>query len=271
MATETPETTGTATQETGATTQETGAATPEMGAATPDMGAATQETGATTQDMGAATQDMGAATQQNRRAVEHRVAMRRSVVAAGSAGILAVGLLLGMGVTRYASAAPRASAATRTASKPAVAEQRPAPDSGTLEWNPFQAIRHTQQSMDQMFDEMVAKLRRRPPLSGYADEAPGYSLSLRLKDAKDHYEVRGHLPKGGSSNVNVSLMDNQTLRVEVDTKATEETSPKSTTGGSEITEWGQYEQILELPGPVKNNDLQIDRVNGELVVTLPKA
>ena len=243
MATETPETTGPATQETGTATQETGPATQETGVATP----------------------------QNRRAMGHRVAMRRSVVAAGSAGILAVGLLLGMGVTRYASAAPSARAATRTSSKLAAADQQQSSDSGTTEWNPFQAIRNTQQGMDQMFDQMVAQLRQRPPLSAFADESPGYSLSLRLKDAKDHYEVRGHLPETGSSNVKVSLLDNQTLKVEVEEKATQETSSKSNAASSEITKWGQYEQILELPGPVQGKDLQIDRVNGDLLVTLPKA
>ena len=125
--------------------------------------------------------------------------------------------------------------------------------------------------MDQLFDQMVARLRHRPPLSAFADEVPDYSLSLRLKDAKDHYEVRGRLPSAGSSNVEVSLLDNQTLKVEVNDKTTEEARSKSIAGDSKITEWGQYAQILELPGPVKDKDFKIDKSKGELVITLPKA
>ena len=55
--------------------------------------------------------------------------------------------------------------------------------------------------------------------SFFAD-SPGYSLSLHVQDLKDHYEVRAYLPDAKSSDVNVSLLDKQTLKVEVGNKST---------------------------------------------------
>jgi HSP20 family molecular chaperone IbpA len=34
---------------------------------------------------------------------------------------------------------------------------------------------------------------------------------------------------------------------------------------------GSYEQLLTLPGPVKKNGMKVERQNGTIVVTLPKA
>ena len=238
METETPATNGTA-------TQDMPTATPEAGTAAQNMPAATPET----------------------HVDNNRVPMKRSVIAAGTIGALVVGLVLGLGISRYASAASSAAASTRTAGKLAATSS----DKSATEWNPFEEIRNTQQGMDQMFDQMVAQLRRKPPLSAFADEVPGYSLSLRLKDTKDHYEVRGHLPTTGTSNVEVSLLDDQTLKVEIEDKTTEETHSKSPAGNSKVTELGQYAQILELPSPVKDEDFKVDKSKGELLITLPKA
>jgi len=260
MATETPQTRGTAAQDMPFTTQETNAAPQETNAAP-------QETNAAPQETNAAPQETNAAPPEPRLADKHRVPMRKSVVVAGTVGVFAVGLLLGIGVTRYASAVPTAEASTRTSSSLAAASS----DIGAAKWNPFAEIRNTQQGMDQMFDQMVAQLRRKPPLSAFADEVPGYSLSLRLKDTKDHYEVRGHLPTTGTSNVEVSLLDDQTLKVEIEDKTTEETHSKSPAGNSKVTELGQYAQILELPSPVKDEDFKVDKSKGELLITLPKA
>jgi HSP20 family molecular chaperone IbpA len=34
---------------------------------------------------------------------------------------------------------------------------------------------------------------------------------------------------------------------------------------------GQYEQMITLPGPVKDNEMKVERKSGAVIVTLPKA
>ena len=35
--------------------------------------------------------------------------------------------------------------------------------------------------------------------------------------------------------------------------------------------WGQYAQIIPLPAPVKGEQMKIDQLKHELLITLPKA
>jgi len=122
--------------------------------------------------------------------------------------------------------------------------------------------------MDHVVNAMTTQFRLEPRLSFFNDIS-GYSLSLDVRDLKDHYEFRAFLPDAKSSDVNVSLLDKQTLKVEVSNKSTETSKQKSANGN--VTKWGQYAQIISLPAPVKGEQMKIDRPNHELLITLPKA
>jgi HSP20 family molecular chaperone IbpA len=189
----------------------------------------------------------------------------KSTLAIGSVAILALGMLLGIGVTRFVTSIPAAAAATKGRNNALPPVQNAA---GRAVWNPFQELRDMQLHMDQMFDDMTTQFRQEPRLSFFADN-PGYSLSLRVQDLKDHYEVRAHLPDANASDVNVSLLDKQTLKVEVTNKTATASSQKK--ANTQVTEWGQYAQIIQLPTPVKGEQMKIDRPSHELIVTLPKA
>ena len=123
-------------------------------------------------------------------------------------------------------------------------------------------------SMDRLFDHMTDQFRLEPRLSWFKDN-PGYSLSLRVQDLKDHYEVRAYLPNAKASDVSASLLDKQTLKVEVANKTSE--TAKTKAANEQITQWGQYAQIIQLPAPVKSEQMKIDQAKHELIVTLPKA
>jgi HSP20 family molecular chaperone IbpA len=195
---------------------------------------------------------------------------KRSTVIIGGVAILAFGMLLGIGATRNSTGIPRATAATagsRASTPPPTA--LPVPNStspGT--WNPFRELRDMQLRMDQMFDDMTTQFRLEPRLSLFTD-TPGYSLSVRVQDLKDHFEVRAHLPNAKASDVNVSLLDKQTLKVEVSNKATSTGNKKA--ADERVAEWGQYSQIVQLPAPVKSENTKIDQPNHELLIILPKA
>ena len=198
------------------------------------------------------------------------IGRRKLAIAAGSVAIFAAGTLLGIGLTHHAYAIPSAAAATKSPSEPPAADGSKQADNGSAEWNPLQDIRDMQLNMDRMFDEMTTHFGQQPRQSALAD-SPSYSLSLRLKDVNDHYEVRARLPDAKASDVKVSLVDSRTLKVDVSDRSNETANTTGSNAGSDITEWNHYEEIIELPGPAKSEQMKVDRANRELLVTLPKA
>jgi HSP20 family molecular chaperone IbpA len=143
------------------------------------------------------------------------------------------------------------------------------PQSGSLDgWNPFQAMRDMQAQMDRSFDRMFDQFRTDPQFNIFKDN-PGYSLSLDVRDLKDHYEVRAYLPDAKTSDVHVSLQNGQTLNVEVGGQQTESSNQKN--AATRVTELSQYEQMIRLPAPVKAGQMKIKRNGHELVITIPKA
>ena len=196
--------------------------------------------------------------------------LNQSTMLIGSVAILALGVVLGIGATKYVAGIPRATAATTKDTKgmaPPVAQPAPSP-ARSAAWNPFQEIRDVQLRMDRMFDDMTTQFRREPRLSLLPDN-PGYSLSLKVQDLKDRYEVRAYLPNAKAADVKVSLLDKRTLKVEVTNQTTSVSNERK--ASERVTEWGQYAQIIELPAPVKGEQMKIDQPTHELIVTLPKA
>ncbi len=179
---------------------------------------------------------------------------------------LVAGVLIGLTAMKYVAGKSTAMAATKS---PKASAADPGPKhEGPVEWNPFQEIRNMQLHMDQMFDAMTAQFRMEPRLDFFS-ENPGYSLSLHVQDLKDRFEVRAYLPDAKASDVNVSLPNSQTLKVEVSNENTETTGPKN--AGTQVTEWGQYSQTIQLPKAVKTEKMKIAHQNHELLITLPKA
>jgi HSP20 family molecular chaperone IbpA len=135
------------------------------------------------------------------------------------------------------------------------------------EWNPFKEMREMQAEMDQSFQRSFEHLRRNPKLSVFQED-PGYSLSLDVRDLKNHYEVRAFLPDTKASDVNVKLDGNQ-LKVDVTDKST----AKQAAQGSQATttEWGQYQEVVRLPGALKDDQMKVERKEHELIITVPKA
>jgi HSP20 family molecular chaperone IbpA len=136
------------------------------------------------------------------------------------------------------------------------------------QWNPFQEIRNMQAQMDRMFNRMNDQFQGQAAIHGFND-IPGYSLSLDVRDLKDRYEVHAWLPDAKASDVNVSLSNNQTLKVDVNTQQTK-TTDKSNVASS-VSELGQYEQVVQLPTPVKADQMKITRNGHDLIITIPKA
>ncbi len=136
------------------------------------------------------------------------------------------------------------------------------------QWDPFQQIQSMQARMNQEFNDMFQQFRAQPQFN-VVEGNPNYALSLNVQDRKDHYEVRAYLPDAKASDVHVSLDDGQTLKVDVNTKQSKSSAQKNET--SQMAEWGQYEQMIQLPAPVKADQMKIKREGHELLITIPKA
>ena len=211
-----------------------------------------------------------AGAQETHRPRTIRIGRRKLAIAAGSVAIFAAGTLLGIGLTHHAYAIPSAAAATNSRTEPPAADTSEPGDTGSAEWNPLRDLRNMQLNMDRMFDRMTTHYGHQARQRALADN-PGYSLSLRLKDVDDHYEVRARLPDAKASDVKVSLLDDQTLKVDVSDRSNESENTKGSNVSSDITEWDHYDEVIALPGPVKSEQMKVDRANHELLVTLPKA
>jgi HSP20 family molecular chaperone IbpA len=182
---------------------------------------------------------------------------------------LAIGVLIGLTVTKSMGGNPTPAVTTAKIATNQMSSVASAPNpAGWDEWNPFQEMRDMQAQMDRMFNRMFERFRQEPGLRGF-NELPGYSLSLDVRDLQDRFEVRAFLPDAKASDVNVSLENSQTLKVTVGSKSTEATGGKN--ANARVTEWGQYEQVIQLPARAKVDQMKIEHKGHELRITIPKA
>lgn len=134
-------------------------------------------------------------------------------------------------------------------------------------WDPFQEIQRMQAQMDQSFNEMFEQFRLQPQFNPLAGN-PNYSTALNVQDLKDRYVVRAFLPDAKTSEVHVTLNNGQTLKVEVNSR--QSANNTQTNGVSPVSEWGQYEQVVQLPAPVKENQMTVKHDGHDLIITIPK-
>jgi len=193
---------------------------------------------------------------------------RNATITVGLASLI-VGAMLGMTAEKFHGRGR--SFVPSTAKNASLPGKAPAGTTGKSSnagaWNPWQEIRDVQLEMDHLFQGTLAGTSS-TPWTVPAAANPGYAFSLKMQDLKDRYEVHAFLPETKAANAKVSLQGDRTLEVEVSNKE-DQTSKGDVVAN--VTEWGLYQQTLELPSPVKVDQMKIDRKDHELVITLPKA
>jgi HSP20 family molecular chaperone IbpA len=120
-----------------------------------------------------------------------------------------------------------------------------------------------QRQMDRIFNEAFAEFHSMPDFQRYFNQ-PRFGSSVDLQEQGDKYVVRAYLPERSMENVKVTV-ENQTLKIEA--KAEKAKSDQ----GSQLSEKAYYSQFLTLPGSVQSDKMAVDRKEGMLVITLPKA
>ncbi len=126
----------------------------------------------------------------------------------------------------------------------------------------FTRMDKMRRDMDRIFDESFQGLRS--DHLGLFDRSR-FGSSLDVQEEGNNFVVRAYLPDRKMENVNVTI-EGQTLKI--DAKA-EESEKK---GDKEVkSHKAHYAQVVTLPGPVKADMMKVDKKDGMLVVTLPKA
>lgn len=92
--------------------------------------------------------------------------------------------------------------------------------------------------------------------------------TVNVDDQGDKYVVHFTLPRSDMNNVNVKFEDG---RLSLTAKEEKSSTPNASPGTMSTMESGSYAQMITLPGPVKDADMKVERKNGAIVVTLPKA
>jgi len=178
---------------------------------------------------------------------------------------LAIGLIAGIVYMEYKNATP-AAASAETPPPPAASRASPPPID---DFDPSTEMRRMQQEMNRMFNQSLQQFQSNEP----ALNAPGYSLSLDVREFPDRFEVHASLPDAKASDINVKLDNDRTLTVEVSNQAknTTHTTSRQSTTNTTSEEWGQYSQTIQLPSAVQVNKMKTEHKDHELVIILPKA
>lgn len=121
--------------------------------------------------------------------------------------------------------------------------------------------------MDRIFSESFDEFRLTPEHMDYFDK-PSFGSSVDLKEEGSNYVVTAYLPERDMQNVSATVED-RLLKIEAKAESAEGT-PKDAARPS-VTRKAQYQQVLTLPGPVQVDKMKLERKEGILTITLPKA
>jgi HSP20 family protein len=131
----------------------------------------------------------------------------------------------------------------------------------------FASMERMRREMDRVFEEGFREFRAGEQYKGFFDE-PRFGSSVDIQDEGANYIVRAYLPDRDMENVNVTVKD-RTLKIEA--KAEKESDSKQAERTLRSAVKAAYSQLLTLPGPVDSEKMKVERKDGMLVVTLPKA
>ena len=156
-----------------------------------------------------------------------------------------------------------------TVSAPAVAAVTPVPTATAS----FASGADWADTMLSQMNQMQAHLNQSIQDIFHNDLMAGASTSqlgsaMNLEDLPGKYVVHYYLPGRNLSDVNVKFENGQLhLSAQKQQKTSDDTAAEKT----QSTTVARYESMTTLPGPVKESEMKVDRKEGSVVVTLPKA
>ena len=159
-------------------------------------------------------------------------------------------------------------------STPAMAAATPATSpTATPSTSPFVAGNDLDQRMMDDMNRMEARMNEVFQDAFPSDLLNGTNVqrlgsSVNIEDQKDKYVVHFSLPHRDMSNVDVKFEDG---RVHLTAQEEKQSSNNTGSGTMQSVERGRYEQMVAVPGPVKDSEMKVERNGAGIDVTLPKA
>lgn len=184
--------------------------------------------------------------------------------------LLIIGLVVGAFGSKFYWQKSSTTALNDSGTKAALTAKPAINSDGTSQfsqWDPLQQMSEMQAEVDQVFQRSLAQISAKGT-PAIAQVKPGYSLSMDVRDLKDRYQVRAFLPDTRPSDVAVNLKGNE-LNVDMSKKLVEKPTAKN--GETALSEWGNYQETVQLAGPLKDSQMKVERLPHELIITVPKA
>jgi HSP20 family molecular chaperone IbpA len=128
----------------------------------------------------------------------------------------------------------------------------------------FDRMEKMRRDMDQIFSDSFQEFQKTPDLNGFFDRSR-FGSSLDLQEEGPNYVVRAYLPDRNTAKVNVAVTG-QVLKIEAQDEEEKKQDKENFVSRKE-----RYSQVITLPGPVQADKIKIDKKQGMVVITLPKA
>jgi HSP20 family molecular chaperone IbpA len=159
---------------------------------------------------------------------------------------------------------PKTESSIASSSPNSTAKPAGSPAGNAADWD--QSMINEMARMQGRMDQLSRDLFPDNWTQGSSDQWLGSAVNV--DDQKNKYVVHFYLPDRDLSNVNVKLENGR-----LDLTAKEEKKADQRTAGTNFHDYesGNFEEMISLPGPVKQNGMTVDRRDGTVVVTVPKA
>ncbi len=151
---------------------------------------------------------------------------------------------------------------TESASPNAMASASPA--SAVAEWD--QRLIEDMRQMETRMDQLVHNAFPNDMFGG--SNALRVGSSVNIDNEKDKYVVHFALPQQDIANVKVNLENGE---LHLSAQEQKNTSNNGASGTGQTVERDRFEEMIALPGPVKEDQMKVSRQASSVVVTLPKA
>ena len=132
---------------------------------------------------------------------------------------------------------------------------------GVEAWGPIGQLTSVRDELNRLFNSTFGESGRPSDLFGM------WTPALDLYEGKDDFVVRAELPGMSKEEIEITLHDGA-LSISGERKA-EERSEESETHRTERF-FGRFQRTLELPKPVKSDEVKAAYKDGILTITLPK-
>lgn len=131
-----------------------------------------------------------------------------------------------------------------------------------IRWRPFQEMEIISRQIDRMFDEMLDFNRS---LAKYKRE--NWTPAIELKDTREDLILRSELPGLDAKNLEVQVARQAVL---ISGEITDE--PNTDESGYYRSElhYGRFRRMINLPVPIKNEQVKAEFKNGILKLVMPK-